>query len=78
MIMQLLVNIEMRLDTEMATKDALEDLRAYVDASAQETRRHFDFMVETLRHNLIHGALNDKVEQHEDRIRALERRTGVR
>lgn len=43
----------------------------------KETRRHFDVVAENIRHDLLNGALNDKVEQHEDRIQKLEEHTGL-
>lgn len=43
----------------------------------KETRRHFDVVAENIRHDLLKGALNDKVEQHEDRIQKLEEHTGL-
>lgn len=43
----------------------------------KETRRHFDVVYENMRHDLLKGALNDKVEQHEDRIQKLEEHTGL-
>jgi phage host-nuclease inhibitor protein Gam len=42
-----------------------------------ETRRHFDVVAENIRHDLLKGALNDKVEQHEDRIIRLEQHAGL-
>lgn len=42
-----------------------------------ETRRHFDVVAENIRHDLVKGALNDKIEQHEDRIIRLEQHAGL-
>jgi hypothetical protein len=42
----------------------------------ERVMRHFDLTVETIRHDLL-GANKDKIENHEDRIRRLERHTGL-
>jgi hypothetical protein len=76
MIMEAFVHAEIRMDAKI--EEFKQEILVYVDDSAKETRRHFDVMVETLHHNLVRGALNDKVQQHEDRILVLERRAGVR
>jgi predicted nucleic acid-binding Zn-ribbon protein len=42
-----------------------------------ELKKHFDVIAENIHHDMLKGALNDKVEQHEDRIQNLEQHTGL-
>lgn len=53
------------------------DIERHMVKENEETRRHFDVVYENMRHDLLKGALNDKVEQHEDRIQRLEEHTGL-
>lgn len=43
----------------------------------EELKQHFDVIAENIRHDLLKGALNDKIEQHEDRIIRLEQHVGM-
>ena len=47
------------------------------DMHKEDIMRYFDVTVETIRHDLL-GANKDRIEQHEDRIRRLEQRIGLR
>jgi len=42
----------------------------------RETKHHFDLRVEDIRYDLL-GVNKDRIENHEDRLRRLERHTGV-
>jgi hypothetical protein len=50
------------------------ELREEMQQLAEETKHHFDVVAENIKHDMLHGALHDRVAQHEDRIRVLERR----
>lgn len=70
-------------DTSPATKAdikmLMDSMGKLFDANEKwkdELKGHFDLTVETIRHDLI-GAKNDKIENHEDRLRKLERHTGL-
>jgi hypothetical protein len=64
MIMELLVRNELNI----------ERVEREMQLRFDETKRHFDVVAENIKHDMLHGALHDKVAQHEDRIRVLERR----
>lgn len=68
LIMEHLVRLELRMDGF--------DLK--FDEFSTDIKRHFDVMTEHLTHEYVHGALADKVQQHEDRIVVLERRVTPR
>jgi len=64
-------------------KGEIAELRHDVELSKVEIKRHFDVVIEDLRHDLI-GARNDEVEvlkdsrkDHERRIRHLEKNAGL-
>lgn len=48
-----------------------------ITKEGEETRRHFDVVAENIKHDFLHGALPDKIEQHEDRIVRLETHVGL-
>ena len=54
-----------------------QTLMEYIKNEAEETRRHFNVVAENIHHDMLKGALNDKVEQHEDRIQLLEQHAGL-
>jgi len=69
-----------------ATKDDIQALMEQIgrlyDANErwkgeviEETKRHFDLTVETIRHDLV-GANKDRIENHENRIVCLEQQVG--
>lgn len=77
----------MKDDTTPATKGDLAQLRDELDRKIEsfkdEILRHFDVAVENIRHDLT-GALRDAIEiakdlkdNHERRIRRLERAAGL-
>lgn len=43
----------------------------------EDLKDHFDVVAENIRHDLLKGALHDKIEQHEDRIILLEQHAGL-
>ena len=43
----------------------------------EELKQHFDVIAENIRHDLLKGALHDKIEQHDDRILHLEQHAGL-
>lgn len=73
---------EVKVMIEESTKDLKTDIRGvyeYVVRNEQkmyemktEILHHFDLAVEILKHELLYGALHDKVELHEDRITRIE------
>lgn len=77
----------MTYDSRPATKGDVDLLRQEfeqkLDTVKEEIMRHFDVVVETIRHDLL-GANRDDIEllkdgrtDHERRIRRLERSTGI-
>ena len=67
-----------------ATKQDIAMLMAEIgklyDANRQwkeELKHHFDVVAENIHHDMMHGALSDKVEQHADRIRRVEQHVGL-
>lgn len=50
----------------------LHELRQEVSASKEEVKRHFDVVAENIRHDFQHGAIPDRLQQHETRITRLE------
>lgn len=58
--------------------EALEkDVATQLKESEGRVKRYFDVIAENIRHDLLKGALHDKIEQHEDRIQRLEQQTGL-
>jgi len=64
-------------------KEEIAELRRDIELSTLEVKRHFDVVIEDLRHDLL-GARSDEVEvlkdsrkDHERRIRRLERKAGL-
>ncbi len=71
LIMEFLVRNEVRIEiVEKELKQVREDVVKWKD----EVKRHFDVVAESIRHDMLKGALADKVSQHDDRIRRLEER----
>ena len=66
-------------DLNVLRKDLLE----FMEGSKEDVMRHFDLTVETIRHDLLGanrddiGVLKDAKNDHEKRIRKLERATGT-
>ena len=67
-----------------ATKRGFDDLRAFIEQQAEETRRHFDVVAENIHHDVA-GAnrdeitlLQDKQHDHEERLAAVEQKIGLR
>lgn len=54
-----------------------EQMEKRMDKHAEDMKHHFDITVEHIKHEMLHGALNDKVEQHEDRIQIIEQHVGL-
>lgn len=52
-------------------------LEQKMEKGFEETKQHFDVVAENIHYDMLKGALNDKVEQHEDRIVRLEQRAGL-
>ena len=48
-----------------------------ITKEGKETRHHFDVVAENIKHDFLHGALPDKIEQHEDRIVRLEQHVSL-
>jgi hypothetical protein len=62
----------------MQTDEKLNGMREEMIQWKQEIADHFDLALENIRHDLLYGALSDKVTQHEDRIFILEKNAGFR
>lgn len=60
-------------DANARWKGEIEDR---IDASEERMKRHFDMVVETIRHDLL-GAHKDRIENHENRLTHVERRLGI-
>lgn len=54
-----------------------EETRRKMEEWKDETKQHFDVISENIKHDLLKGALNDKIEQHDDRIVRLEKHAGL-
>jgi len=70
-----------RLDTKVERLDAKigtgeQSLRHDMAKLKDEILRHFDLTVETIRHDLL-GANHDEIENIKDRVKKLERHTGL-
>ena len=63
--------VEQKLLHEMVTKEEMVQFQ-------KEIKHYFDIIAENIRHDLVRGALNDKVQQHEDRILRLEKHAAIR
>ena len=68
LIYEFLVRNEMKID------QVKKDLEEKMERNKKEVKHHFDVVAENIRHDFQHGAIADKVSQHEDRIRRLEER----
>lgn len=58
----------------------MEQIGKLYDANEQwkdEIKQYFDIVAENIKYDLLKGALNDKVAQHEDRIVRLEKHAGL-
>ena len=66
--------VDKRLDN---TDSNFSKLLREIKEQEEETRRHFDVIAEQLRHDLLYGAVNDKVEQNTDRIEKIEKHVGL-
>jgi len=70
-------------DTAPATKADLRELHDEIKTSKEEILHEFRLTVETIRHDLLGanhdeiGQLKDKSQDHELRIRCLERSSGL-
>lgn len=53
-----------------------EEFHGTVRESEDRTKRHFDVVVEDIKHD-FQGAFHDKLEQHDDRILRLEHHVGL-
>lgn len=64
----------------LKTEDRIREYKEYTEDRLKEhnedIKRYFDIRVEDIRHDLL-GVNKDKIEQHEDRIRRLERHAGL-
>lgn len=67
-----------------ATKRGIDDLRAFVEQQAEETRRHFDVVAENI-HQDVAGAnrdeitlIQDKQHDQEERMSIVEQKVGQR
>lgn len=49
---------------------------AWVQLEAKKTKQYFDVVAENLRYDLV-GIYKDRTEDHEQRIKRLERKTGL-
>jgi len=58
-------------------EEKIHNLAKEMKESEKRMKRHFDVVAENIKHDLLHGALHDKVEQHEDRIQTLEQHTSL-
>lgn len=54
-----------------------KDVAAQLKESEWRMKQYFDVVAENIRHDFLHGALPDKIEQHEDLIRRLEQHAGL-
>ena len=71
-------------DLKQDLKQLKEEIFRYFELKQEETHRHFDLTVETIRHDLL-GANHDEIEvlkdtrkNHEERIVVLEEHAGIR
>jgi hypothetical protein len=64
-----------QIDLKIADMDSqMVEWRQEMIEWKEETKRHFDLVIEHAIHEFVHGALADKVSQHDDRIVILEKR----
>lgn len=61
---------ELRQDMKIWKDEMLEQMGRWKD----DMFHQFQVIAENIHHDMLHGALHDRVEQHEDRIRRLETR----
>ncbi|OGJ62745.1 hypothetical protein A3D12_01660 [Candidatus Peribacteria bacterium RIFCSPHIGHO2_02_FULL_55_24] len=54
----------------------IADMEQRLTKESEETRRHFDVVAENLHYD-FKGALNDKIQNHENRIVHLEEHVGL-
>lgn len=59
------------------TDKNIGELRQDMTAWKKEIIHEFYVVAENIRHDLLKGALHDKIEQHEDRIIRLEQHVGL-
>lgn len=43
----------------------------------EELKQHFDVIAENIKYDFLHGALPDKIQNHENRLVRLEDRVGI-
>lgn len=48
-----------------------------IGQSEERMKQYFDVVAENIKHDFLHGAIPDKMEQHEDRIIRLEQSVGL-
>lgn len=58
-------------------KEEMHRLKKEMKEDKKDIKHHFDIVAENIKHDFLHGALHDRVEQHEDRIHTLEQHTGL-
>ena len=58
-------------------EEKIHNLAQEMKESEKRMKRHFDVVAENITHDFLHGALHDKIEQHEDRIQTLEQHTSL-
>jgi hypothetical protein len=61
----------------MKTDDKLEEMRDEIRASEERMKAHFDLVAETIKFDFQHGAIPDKIAQHEDRLVRVEQHLGL-
>lgn len=75
MMMEHFVKMDLKIErfheeTAIWKEEMLQKMEDWKD----ELKHHFDIVTENIRHDLLYGAISDKVQQHEDRIVVLEAR----
>ena len=58
-------------------EEEIHNLKQQIRNDKEEIKHHFDVVAENIHHDLLRGALNDKVEQYEDRIIRIEHHVGI-
>ncbi|OGJ57285.1 hypothetical protein A2789_03745 [Candidatus Peribacteria bacterium RIFCSPHIGHO2_01_FULL_54_22] len=58
-------------------EERMKEMAERITREGKETRHYFDVVAENIKHDFLHGALPDKIEQHEDRIVRLEQHVGL-
>lgn len=64
------------MDMKLERKADASEVKIWIQTEGEKTRKYFDLVAENLHYDLV-GVYKDRTEDHEQRIRRLEHKTGL-